>query len=58
MIDLSSSTEPRIAVASQVLAQVGAVAERHGIPLMVVGATVRDILSEWIVGTTACAGDR
>lgn len=51
MIDLSSSTEPRIAVASQVLSNVIAVAERHGIALMVVGATARDILSEYIVGT-------
>jgi predicted nucleotidyltransferase len=50
MIDLSSSTEPRLAVASQVLAEVGAVAERHGFPLMVVGATARDILSEAIIG--------
>lgn len=50
MIDLSSSTDPRIAVASQVLAEVEAVAARHGIPLMVVGATARDILSEAIVG--------
>lgn len=50
MIDLSSSTDPRIAVASLVLAEVEAVAARHGIPLMVVGATARDILSEAIVG--------
>lgn len=51
MIDLSSSTDPRIAVASQVLAEVCVVAARHGIPLMVVGATARDILSEAIVGS-------
>jgi predicted nucleotidyltransferase len=50
MIDLSSSTDPRIAVASQVLAEIEAVAARHGFPLMVVGATARDILSEAIVG--------
>lgn len=51
MIDLSSSTEPRIAVASQVLGEVEAVAARHGFRLMVVGATARDILSEAIVGS-------
>ena len=50
MIDLSNSTEPRIAVASQVLSHMSAVAEQHGIELMVVGATARDILSEAIVG--------
>lgn len=50
MIDLSSSTEPRITVASRVLSQLSAVAERHGIAVMVVGATARDILSESIVG--------
>lgn len=51
MIDLSSSTEPRIAVASQVLGEVEAVAVRHGIRLMVVGATARDILSEAVIGS-------
>jgi predicted nucleotidyltransferase len=50
MIDLSSSTEPRLAVASQVLAEAGTVAERHGFPIMVIGVTARDILSEAIVG--------
>lgn len=51
MIDLSSWTDPRIAVASQVLGEVEAVAVRHGFRLMVVGATARDILSEAIVGS-------
>ena len=51
MIDLSRSTDPRIAVASQVLAVVEAVAVRRGFRLMVVGATARDILSEAIVGS-------
>jgi predicted nucleotidyltransferase len=51
MIDLSSSTDPRIAVASEVLGEVEAVAVRHGFRLMVVGATARDILSEAIVGS-------
>lgn len=50
MIDLSSSTDPRIGVASHVLSEVSAVAERHDVRLMVVGATARDILSETIVG--------
>lgn len=53
MIDLSSSTDPRIAVASHVLSEVVAVATRHGVRLMVVGATARDILSEAIVGAPA-----
>lgn len=51
MIDLSSSTDPRIAVASQVLGEVEEVAVRHSFRLMVVGATARDILSEAIVGS-------
>lgn len=50
IIDLSSSTEPRIAVAAHVLAEVAAAAG-PGIPLMVIGATARDILSVAIVGT-------
>lgn len=53
MIDLSSSTDPRLGVASHVLSEVNAVAARHGIRLMVVGATARDILSEAIVGAPA-----
>jgi predicted nucleotidyltransferase len=51
MIDLSKSTEPRLAVASEVLSLVSAVAKQHGVELMVVGATARDILSAAIVGT-------
>jgi len=51
-IDLSSSTEPRIAVASHVLAEVQATAGRSSLPFIVIGATARDILSVAIVGTT------
>ena len=51
MIDLSSSTDPRIAVASRVLGEVDAVVVRQGSRLMVVGATARDILSEALVGS-------
>jgi predicted nucleotidyltransferase len=51
MIDLSSSIEPRLAVAGEVLSLVSAVAEQHGVELMVVGATARDLLSAAIVGT-------
>lgn len=50
MIDLSSSTEPRVAVAGRVLARLAAVTARHGVPIMVIGATARDILAEAIVG--------
>ncbi|WP_426594908.1 nucleotidyl transferase AbiEii/AbiGii toxin family protein [Cellulomonas sp. McL0617] len=50
-IDLSRSTDSRIAVASHVLAELQAAAHRHGIPLMVIGATARDIHSVAIVGT-------
>jgi predicted nucleotidyltransferase len=48
-IDLSSSTEPRLAVAGHVLAEVAAAAGSD-IPFMVIGATARDILSVAIVG--------
>jgi len=48
-IDLSSSTEPRLAVAGHVLAEVAAAAGSE-IPFMVIGATARDILSVAIVG--------
>lgn len=51
MIDLSSSTDPRIGVAGRVLADVGAVTAKHGVRVMVIGATARDILAEAIVGT-------
>ena len=49
-IDLSSSTDSRIAVAGQVLAMLQRTARRHAIPLMVIGATARDILSVAIAG--------
>lgn len=49
-IDLSSSTDPRITVASDVLAELAVTAGRHGIPFMVIGATARDILSTALVG--------
>lgn len=50
-LDLSSSTAPRLAVAAQVLASVTAVAEQHAAPLLVIGATARDILSQAVVGS-------
>lgn len=50
MIDLSSSTDPRIGVAGHVLGEVGAVAAHHAARPMVIGASARDILSEAIVG--------
>jgi len=51
MIDLSSSTDPKIAVAGQVLGEIAALTGQYSVPLMVVGATARDILSESIVGS-------
>ncbi|WP_028048953.1 nucleotidyl transferase AbiEii/AbiGii toxin family protein [Cellulomonas sp. URHD0024] len=50
-IDLSSSTDSRIAVAGQVLAMLQETAGSHSVPLMVIGATARDILSVAIAGT-------
>ncbi|GEL94866.1 hypothetical protein CCO02nite_15240 [Cellulomonas composti] len=49
-IDLSSSTEPRIAVASHVIAEVQAAIASPGTALMVIGATARDILSVGVTG--------
>lgn len=49
-IDLSSSTDSRIAVAGQVLAILQETTHSHDVPLMVIGATARDILSVAIAG--------
>ncbi|MDQ0373915.1 nucleotidyl transferase AbiEii/AbiGii toxin family protein [Cellulomonas humilata] len=49
-IDLSSSTDSRIAVAGQVLAMLQETARSHDIPLMAIGATARDILSVAVAG--------
>lgn len=51
MIDLSCSTDPRVAAPATVLAEVDAVVRRHGVRLMVVGATARDLLAVAHVGT-------
>lgn len=49
-IDLSRSTDPRIAVASHVLAEVHAAIGGRRERLMVIGATARDILSVALTG--------
>ena len=49
-IDLSSSTDSRIAIAGQVLALLYETVGRHGTEPMVIGATARDILSVAIAG--------
>lgn len=46
MIDLSKSTDPQVVVAGQVLAELTASEGLRGVPVMVVGATARDILAE------------
>ena len=45
MIDLRDSTDPEIAIAATVLATLDAAARTAGVPLVVVGAMARNILS-------------
>ncbi|QHT55164.1 hypothetical protein GXP71_03045 [Cellulomonas sp. H30R-01] len=58
MIDLSSSTEPSLGIAALVLAEIQPLADRHSVPLMVVGATARDILAAATVGTQPARATR
>ena len=50
MIDLRDSTDPEIAIAATVLATLDAAARTAGVPLVVVGATARNILSAGLLG--------
>jgi predicted nucleotidyltransferase len=58
MIDLSSSTEPSLGIAALVLAEIRPLADRHDVPLMVVGATARDILAAATVGAPPARATR